>query len=168
MDTTNLASTLARLWFERAPRERRILAAGAAFLVAVVLYLLLIAPAAGGIERLRRLLPQTRAQAAALETLVAEARSLRALAPAAAPNAADSRAALDKSLQEAGLKTSHSTVLPDGDLHLSFVNVSYGRWAAWLAGAEHTLGVHTVAATVKANDTAGNADVELSLRLPRA
>jgi len=168
MDTTNFPSTLARLWSERAPRERRILGAGAAFLVAIVLYLVLIAPAARGIERLQRLLPQTRAQAAGLETLVAEARSLRALAPVAAPDAADSRAALEKSLRETGLKATHSTVLANGDLHLSFVNVSYGRWSTWLAGAEHTLGVHTVAATVKANDAAGNADIELSLRMPRA
>jgi len=163
-----LASTLVRVWSERAPRERRILACGAFFVVAIALYLLLIEPAASGIARLQRQLPQTRAQAARLETLLVEARSLRALPPVAAPDAADARSALDKTLRDAGLKSTHSTALANGDLHISFVNVAYGRWTKWLFDAEHTLGVHAVAVNVKASDTAGNADIELSVRLPRS
>lgn len=162
-----IPSTLARLWSERAPRERRILAAGAAIVAAIALYLLLIEPAASGIVRLQRQLPQTRSQAARLESLVAEARSLRNLPPVAVPDAADARSALDKSLHEAGIKSVHSNVLANGDLHLTFVNAAYGRWTTWLFTAERTLGVHAVAVSVKANDTPGNADIELSLRLPR-
>ncbi|HYB49774.1 MAG TPA: type II secretion system protein GspM [Burkholderiaceae bacterium] len=161
------AATLIRFWSERGPRERRILLLGAAFLAALMAYLLFIEPAASGIVRLQRLLPQTRAQAGRLETLVAEAKSLRAMAPAATPDAADARSAIDKSLREAGLKSTHSTVLPGGELHLSFLNVAYGPWTTWLFTAEHTLGVHALAVRVKANETPGNADIELSLRLPR-
>lgn len=162
------AATLVRFWSERAPRERRILLAGAGFLAALIAYLVLIEPAASGIVRLERLLPQTRAQAGRLETLVTEAKSLRALKPAAAPDAADARSALDKTLREAGIKSTHSTVQPGGELHMSFVNVAYGPWTTWLFTAEHTLGVHAVVVQVKANDTPGNADIELSLRLPRS
>ncbi|HXY22328.1 MAG TPA: type II secretion system protein GspM [Burkholderiaceae bacterium] len=161
-------STLSGFWSARAPRERRILLAGATFLAALILYLLLVEPAARGIVRLQRLLPQTRTQASRLETLVSEARSLRTLAPVATPVAADARSALDKSLRDAGLKSAHSTVLSNGDLHVSFVNVAYGRWTTWLFAAERTLGVHAVAVSVKASEAAGNADIELSLRLPRA
>jgi len=163
-----IASILTRFWSERAPREQRILAAGGCFVALIVLYLVLVEPAFRGIARLQRLLPQTRAQAAQLETLVVEARSLRALPPATSPDAADARSALDKSLRDAGLKSAHSTALANGDLHISFVNVAYGRWTSWLFSAEHTLGVHAVAVSAKANDTAGNADIELTLRLPRS
>jgi len=163
-----ITSTLSGFWSARAPRERQILLGGAAFVTALVLYLLLIEPAASGIVRLQRLLPQTRVQASRLESLVTEARSLRTLAPVATPEAADARSALDKSLRDAGLKSAHTTVLSNGELHLSFVNVAYGRWTTWLFAAERTLGVHAVAVSVKASDTAGNADIELSLRLPRA
>lgn len=164
----DITSTLARFWSARVPRERQILVAGAVFLAALIVYLLLIDPAASGIVRLQRALPQTRAQAARLQALVAEARSLRTMAPVATPEASDARSALDKSLREAGLKSAHSTVLSNGDLHMSFVNVAYGRWTTWLFAAEHTLGVHAIAVSVKASDIAGNADIELSLRLPRA
>ena len=164
----DIMSSLVRFWSERAPRERRILLLGAAFVAALVLFLVLVEPAVGGIVRLERLLPQTRTQAAQLEALVAEARGLRNLAPAAAPAAADARSALDKSLEEAGLKPARSTPLASGDVRINFLNVAFGRWTAWLATAERTLGVHAVAVSVKASATAGNADIELSLRLPHA
>jgi general secretion pathway protein M len=155
-------------WSERAPRERRILTLGALFLVLVALYFILVGPAVSGIDRLQRLLPQTRAQAAELEALVAEAKNLRGLPPAAAPGSADARAAISASLEAAGLQTAHSVPVANGDLHLSFLNVPFSKWATWLAAAERTLGVRTVAVTVKATATPGNTDVELSLRLPRA
>lgn len=154
-------------WSERAPRERRLLTAGAAFLLLVVFYLVLVDPAASGIRRLERLLPQTHAQAEELEALVAEAKSLRSAAPAAAPGAADARAAVASSLDAAGLKAAHTVPLANGDMRLSFVDVPFAKWASWLATAERTLGVHAVTVTAKATASPGNADVELSLHLPR-
>jgi general secretion pathway protein M len=155
-------------WSERAPRERRLLSLGALFLVLLALYFILVGPAVSGIDRLQRLLPQTRAQAAELEALVAEAKNLRGLAPAAASGSADTRAAVGTSLEAAGLPAAHNVPQGNGDLHLSFVNVPYYKWATWLATTERTLGVHAVAVSVKATATPGNTDIELSLRLPRA
>lgn len=155
-------------WSERAPRERRILTIGVAFLAVLALYFILVYPAASGVERLQRLLPQARVQAAELESLAAEAKRLRALPPAAAPGGADARGALGASLEAAGLQASHNVPLANGDVHLSFANVPFSKWATWLAGAERTLGLHTVAVTVKAAAIPGNTDIELSVRLPRA
>jgi len=163
------ALTRARqFWAERQPRERQVLAAGAAFLALLLCYLLLIDPALTGIARLQRLLPQTRAQAGELEALVGEAKRLRAQPPVAAPGAGDARAALYASLDAAGLVAARNAPLSNGDLRLSFANVPYARWATWLVGAERTLGVHAVAVSVKATATPGNTDIELSVRLPRA
>jgi len=156
-----------QFWSERAPRERRILTLGGAFLALLVLYLVFIDPAVSGVARLQRLLPQTRAQAAQLEALVAEAKDLRKIPPAAAPGAADARASVDKSLESAGLQAAHKDAAANGDLRFTFVNVPYAKWTIWLAATERTLGVHAVSVRVKANSTAGNADIELSLRLPR-
>ena len=164
----SFAKIIVQFWSERAPREQRILAIGGAVLAAIVLYLAFIEPAASGVAKLERLLPQTRAQAAQLEAMVAEAKALRSLPPAATPGSLDARSALDKSLDAAGLKPSRNVPLANGDLHLTFVNVPYSKWTTWLAASERTLGVHAVAVSAKANSTAGNADIELSLRLPRA
>lgn len=158
---------LQQFWSERAPRERRILTLGALFLALLVLYFLLIAPAANGIDRLQRLLPQTRDQAAELEALVAEAKNLRSLPPVGSAGTADARAAVGNSLQTAGLPPAHNVPAPNGDMHLSFVDVPYSKWVTWLATAEKTLGVHAVAVTVKAAAAPGNTDIELTLRLPR-
>jgi len=163
-----LAATLLQFWSERAPRERLILATGTVLLALIVLYLLLVEPAASGIRQLQRSLPQTRAQAAQLEALVAEAKSLRSLPPVAAPGAVDARSSLDKSLESAGLKAARNAPLANGDLRLTFVNVPFGKWTTWLAASERSLGVHAVAVHVKASATPGNADIELSLHVPHA
>ena len=157
-----------QFWSERAPRERRILTLGGLFLAALILYFVLIAPAVSGIDRLQRLLPQTRAQAAELEALVAEAKNLRSMPPVGAPGMADARAAVGTSLASAGLQAAHNVPAPNGDLHLSFVDIPYSKWVTWLASSEKTLGVHAVTVTVKAAATPGNTDIELTLRLPRA
>lgn len=162
------AANLVRFWSGRAPRERQILSVGGVFVALLLLYLVLLEPAASGILRLQRLLPQTRAQAAQLEALVAEAKSLRSLPPVAAPGAVDARSSLEKSLEGTGMKAGRAVPLANGDLHMSFVDVPFSKWATWLATAERTLGVRTVAVSIKANATAGNADIELSLRLPHA
>jgi len=69
----DLTQALAGFWAARATRERRLLAGGGALLAVLLFYFVFIAPAADGIGRLRILLPQTRARAAQLEAMVAEA-----------------------------------------------------------------------------------------------
>jgi general secretion pathway protein M len=168
----SLQQQIVRFWAARDARERRLLGAGATVLAGALLYLVLVAPAADGVQRLQRLLPQTRTRAAELDALVAEARSLRSLPQAATLAPADARSALDKSLDLAGLKASKGDPLGNGDLRLRFAAVPYGKWSAWLAQAEHTLGVHAVAVRVQASGgtppVPGNADIELTLHLPRA
>jgi general secretion pathway protein M len=161
-------STLNAFWAERAPRERRILVVAGALIALVVIYLLFIEPAASGVARLQRSLPQARGQSAQLDALLAEARSLRKAPAAATPAAADARSTLVKSLEAAGMAPARNDPLPNGDMRLNFTNVPYAKWTTWLATTEQTLGVHTVAVHLKSSGTPGNADIELSLRLPRA
>jgi len=158
---------LLQFWAERSPREKSILAAGAAVIVAALLYLLTIEPAVTGITRLERGLPQARAQAAKLDALLAEVKSLRSRAQVATLSPQESRAAVEKSLASAGLKAARVVPLSDGDLQLTFANVPYAAWSVWLASVERELGGRASSVTATATGTPGNVDVELALRLAR-
>lgn len=155
-------------WAERVPRERAILLAGGAALLAVVVFLLLVEPAYTGIGRLQRSLPQQRAGAAELEALLSEVKAMRARPQVASVSAADVRASVDASLARAGIKAARIVPLSDGDMQLTFSDVPFANWAPWLAGIERELGARATSVTVNARDkTPGNVDVELSLRLAR-
>lgn len=167
--------TLNEFWAARATRERRFLSAGAVLLALALFYAVLIAPALDGIASLQRQLPVARARAARLEALIAEAKALRSQPQVATVSPGEARAALDKSLEAAGLKAAHTESLPNGDLRVTFVDVPYGKWTGWLANSERTMGVRTVAAQVKAKGgagpgtaSAGHTDIELTLHLLRA
>ncbi|HEX7157040.1 MAG TPA: type II secretion system protein GspM [Burkholderiaceae bacterium] len=152
-------------WSRRAPREKLALSVAAAVAVAAIAYESLIAPAAAGVDRLRRSLPATRAQSARLEAMLSDARILQAKPPAARASAQDGRAFVERSLAAAGLKATRIVPLSNGDLQLTFGNVPYATWSAWLAQTERDLGARAAAVSASATSTPGNTDIELSLRL---
>lgn len=155
-------------WAERVPRERAILLAGGAALLAVLVFLLLIEPAYTSIGRLERSLPQQRAGAAELDSLLSEVKTMRARPQVASVSSGDVRAAVDASLTRAGFKAARIVPLSDGDLQLTFSDVPFGSWAPWLAGIERELGARATSVNIAARDkTPGNVDVELALRLAR-
>ena len=155
-------------WAERLPRERALLLAGAAAVIAVLVFLLLIEPAYKSIGRLERSLPQQRAGEAELKSLLNEVKTMRTRPQVASVSAGDVRAAVDASLGRAGIKAARIVPLSDGDLQLTFSDVPYSSWAPWLAGIERELGARATSVTVTARDkTPGNVDVELALRLAR-
>ena len=156
-----------QFWAERSPREKSILLMGCAIVLAALVYLLTIEPAMSGITRLERGLPQTRAQAAKLDALLAEVKNLRTRAQVATLSPQETRAAVEKSLASAGLKATRVVPLSDGDLQLTFANVPYASWAIWLASVERELGGRAMSVTANATATPGNVDVELALRLAR-
>lgn len=158
---------LLRFWSERAPREKAILAAGAAVVLAALLYLLLIDPAASGIQRLTRTLPGLRAQAAQLQSLLAEASALKGRPQAASIPAAQLRTTLDQSLAKAGLKATRIHALSDTEYQISFAGVPYAGWTSWLAESERTLGARAVSVNATRANDAGTADIELVLRIVR-
>ena len=158
---------LRNFWSQRAPRERLALGTAGAIVLCAAVFLLLIEPAAVGIPRLERSLPATRTQAEQLDRLLAEIAGLKARPQSAVLPAAESRAALERSLEAVGLKPSRIVPLADGDLQITFANVPYAAWSTWLAGAERELGAKAGLVTVRATGTPGAADVEMSLRLAR-
>jgi general secretion pathway protein M len=158
---------LLRWWSERAPREKAILAGGGAVTIAVLIYLLLVEPAWSGIRLLERNLPGVRTQAAQLQGQLAEVGALKARAQVATISATEARSVLEKSIAAAGLKATRVQPLSEGDLQLSFTNVPYAGWSAWLANTERTLGARAISVNATRATAAGNADIELVLRLAR-
>ena len=159
---------LKQFWTERAPRERAILGFGAGVVLIAVLYLMLIEPAWTGIGRLERSLPQQRSLAAELDALLGEVRGLKSQPQVATVSPSEVRGAIETSLTRAGMKATRIVPLSDGDIQLTFANVPYGTWAAWLAGIERELGARTTSVVITGKDaTPGNVDAELALRLAR-
>lgn len=154
-------------WIERVPREKMILALLALLVGVALIFVMLIEPAATGITRLERGLPQARTQAAQLDALLAEVKSLKSKAQVATVSAQEARGAIEKSLAAAGLKATRIVPLSDGDIQLTFTNVSYANWATWLATTERELGARTTSVVAVGHATLGNVDVELALRLAR-
>lgn len=158
---------LKAFWMERAPREKAVLSVLALVVAAALVFLILVEPALTGIARLERGLPQSRAQAAQLEALLSEVKSLKARAQVATVSAQEARGAIEKSLAAAGLKAARIVPLSDGDIQLTFANVPFATWARWLATTESELGARTTSVVVNGQATVGNVDVELALRLAR-
>lgn len=154
-------------WNQRAPREKAVLIALAVVVLAAVLYLVLIEPAATGIKRLERGLPQTRSQAAQLDALLGEVKTLKARPQVATVSPTEARGAIDKSLAAAGLKAARIVPLSDGDLQITLSNVPFASWVVWLAGIERELGARAISVNANSTGTPGQVDVELALRLAR-
>lgn len=159
--------SLKAFWNERAPRERAVLGLAGFVIVVALILTVLLEPALKGIQRLERGLPNTRAQAAQLDALLSEVQSLKAKAQVARVSAQEARAAMETSLSAAGLKATRVTPLSDTDIQLSFKDVPYAAWATWLATTEKQLGARTISVVANGNETPGNANIEVALRLAR-
>jgi general secretion pathway protein M len=160
-------NALAEFWAQRAPREKLALAAAAAVVALAAIYLLLVEPAATGIARLERTLPAMRAQAEQLDRLLAEVAGLKSRPQPAVLPPAEAKAALERSLQAAGLQAARIVPLSEGDLQIAFANVPYAAWTTWLAGVERELGARATSVAARATGTPGAADIEVTLRLAR-
>ncbi len=146
-------------WSERTPRERMILLVGGGLLLAAVLWLLLIEPALDGRARWQKDLPALRADYAQMQALAQQASS--APPPSAAPRA--DRAAVDKSLNDAGLKP-QSLNVGDELVRAVFTDVSFSALSEWLQRAQRESRLVVSEASVTARDRVDRVDASVSLR----
>ena len=121
-----------RVWWQGlAKRERMLVAAAAAFVLAALVYLLAVEPAWKTRVRLSAELPRLRAQAAEVAALAEEARQLgkRGTAPASAGAA---RTALEQSLAATRFREARVTALDERRLAVSVKAAAVAPWLAWL------------------------------------
>ncbi|GMV02105.1 MAG: hypothetical protein AMXMBFR52_17610 [Burkholderiales bacterium] len=158
---------LLQRWQMLTPRERRILATGAALLAVALLWLVLFEPAWNARRRLQAELPAMRVQLAEVEQLAGDARLLGAVPVAGdAPQAV--KVQLEQSIEAAGLKPGLAQFTLTGNLfELRFKSVPHAMWLAWLEAAARETRLRVIAASITRETGVGVISARLALELPR-
>jgi general secretion pathway protein M len=130
-----------RRWSRLAPRERRLVSICGAVIGIALIYLVLIEPAWTIYRRLQVQLPLLRTQAATVDALTREARSLQRVS-SGKMTPAETRVALADSLRQAGLVGTLEDIPPtpdtaaaDGGIQVSVEQVSASTLLQWLQSA---------------------------------
>jgi general secretion pathway protein M len=150
-----------RLWRERSPRERIILAIGAGMLLLAAVFLLLIEPALEGRSRWQRELPQVRAEHATMQAL-AKQFSVAPTTAATPASVSIDRAALERSLNDAGIKPA-SLELSNGQLQARWNDVSFSALMRWLQHMQAEQGWSVQAASISARERIDRVDATVAL-----
>ncbi len=127
-----MIEALIQNWRALAPRERAMLAFALAVVVLAIVYAVLFEPAWNARRALAQELPALRAQVAQMASLVDEAKQLRG-APQSADTPHATRAALESSIQAAGMQPGLTKLELSGELFdLRFASVAHAVWLDWL------------------------------------
>lgn len=164
MRLQNFKDTFLTFWEEREARERKIIAAGAAALGLVLLYLVGIAPAYTGTTRLEKDLPQLRQQALSLQALAQEARALAANAPP--PATMSTRESVEAALTRKGMKA-QSLIVTSEQVRLQLNNVSFSAILEWLDEMQKSARLSVLESSFTAQAQTDIVNVTLSLRQPK-
>ena len=164
MKLADVQQVLLPLWRERSLRERAVLAALAALVLALLGYALLWQPAMDNVERLQQELPLMRSEWARMQAMAAELAASRSRTATVVPTGADLQAALQQSLQEMGLSAQKLTARPDGRITLEWHDAPFSRMADWLDQARQKWRVRVVEGHVERTLHPGDVNARLVLR----
>ncbi len=155
-------------WRSLAPREQYLLAAGAAVVLALVVFLGVIEPMAKTRAQREMALEQSRALAQRLVMIGAEVRASqgRGLVPAA--RSTSLLAALDQSIKQSTIGKPWTRLQPDGDKQAKvwFDSVPFDALAKWLFDLESRYGVLTQTVDIERDAAAGTVTAQLTLVRP--
>ncbi|KAG8148908.1 type II secretion system protein GspM [Burkholderia catarinensis] len=151
-------------WLDgRSPRERALLAAGGAAMLAALVYNVLWEPAYTGRTRIAASLPALRGQVAGADAQLAEARRLRPAAAIRAPTGAALRDALAAALAQSGIAKAQVAVLGEG-IQVDAKGVPFAAWMDWLDRMRQTHHVRVVSAHASADGKPGVTTVSAMLQ----
>lgn len=158
---SQLKDQLALYWLARTEQERKYLAAGGVAVVATLVYMLFMAPALAGREKLRAQLPQLREESAKMQALAQEAGELaRQPAPQVAPM---SRESLTASLASRSI-TPASLVVSGDFAKVQLNGVSFAAMYGWLDAQRRENRIVAEDVGVTAGSPVGQVDAVLTLR----
>lgn len=152
--------SLGDAWRQRSPHERRILAAVAIAVAAILLATFAWLPLERQRARLAAELPKLRGSIAALERDAAEVKRLRALPPAP-PRGASPLAAL--ATDAGGLPGARITVMDERRVRVSGGDVGFASLLEWLRAAQATHGMRVESAQLEALAAPGRVRAEIVL-----
>lgn len=160
----SITPAFGRFWQARNDRERRILSLGALLLLLMLFWLLLIEPALEARARLRQDLPELRKQLAQMRAISAVIGNLSARETiASAASTEISRAAIERSLNDKGLKAQNLSI-SDDRLMVNFTDVSFATLAEWLQQSQSSSQLVVSDASVSARERLGHVDARLTLQ----
>jgi general secretion pathway protein M len=149
------------LWRARAPRERAVLATGAAVIAIMLAVALVWLPLERARVRLEREVPELRASVAELQRDAEEAKRLRSMAPVATQSATPlATLAAGAVAAPPGARL----VLADaGHLRLTGADVAFTQLLEWLASQAGNQGLRVESAHVEALAAPGRVRVDITL-----
>jgi type II secretory pathway component PulM len=154
-----------KFWRERTAREQRLLSAGSAVLLLIVLLLGLIEPALEGRQDWQGALPQLRAERAQMQSFAEQLGS--AASPAARESRPIDRATLERSLTDAGIKPA-SLELSNGLIRARWNDVSFSALNRWLLQMQREQALSVIEANISARERVDRVDATVSLRSLRS
>jgi general secretion pathway protein M len=156
-----LKDQLSLYWLARTEQERKYLAVGGIVVLAALVYMLFMAPALNGREKLRAQLPQLREEAAKMQALALEAGELaRQPAPQVTPM---TRETLSASLASRSI-TPTSLVVSGDFAKLQLNGVAFAAVYSWLDAQRRENRILAEDVAVTAGAPAGQVDAVLTLR----
>jgi general secretion pathway protein M len=152
-------------WRRLAPRERRLIAAGAALVAAVATYLLVLGPFTRSLAKLRLEVPQARAQLATMREQANLVEHLRRGSSARAP-ATKLPALAEQTAETHGLRGMITRIETEGTngLRVALEGAPFNPMVAWLAELQQRSGLRVETAAIESHDTAGAVTARLLLR----
>ncbi|NDC08040.1 MAG: hypothetical protein EBZ75_01670 [Oxalobacteraceae bacterium] len=154
-----------KFWRERTAREQRLLSAGSAVLLLIVLLLGLIEPALEGRQAWQGALPQLRAERAQMQSFAEQLGS--GASPAARESRPIDRATLERSLTDAGIKPA-SLELSNGLIRARWSDVSFSALNRWLLQMQREQALSVIEANISARERVDRVDATVSLRSLRS
>jgi general secretion pathway protein M len=159
--SAQLRESFDAFWEERTLSERRMLTLCALFVGAVLVYLILFAPALKGRVEAEKNLPQLHQEAAQMQALLAEAKQYASqAAPSITPMTKDS---LEAMLTQRGLPPATIAVTSDfAKVQLS--NIPFATLASWLGEVQKIHRISVLDANIVPQATLGNVNATLTLK----
>ncbi len=159
-----MKTQLVQTWRARSPRERFVLAAGAAFLALALGYAYAWLPVQRDLAQLRGALPQLRVQAEQVQRDAEAVARLRAR-PAATLHGGSVTAVVEQRAVAAGLREHIATLVPQdaGRVRVTLPRVGFDAWLAWIGDLQAAHGVRVESAHIESNGEAGMVRIEAVL-----
>ncbi|BCO31810.1 hypothetical protein TspCOW1_19130 [Thiohalobacter sp. COW1] len=161
-----------KAWFlSLAPRERAIVAAGAAVLLLLVLWLWLWEPLAQRVEELEQGVAVQEEDLAWMQQAAAEITQLRRSGGAGGAGGLQGRSLLtvvDQATRTAGLNTGLKRIEPEGQarVRVQFEQIAFDDFMRWLDGLQRQYGVFTQTITIEREEAPGRVNIRLTLDAP--
>ncbi|HLW74253.1 MAG TPA: type II secretion system protein M [Gammaproteobacteria bacterium] len=149
-------------------RERLVLAIGAAFVVVMLVYAVLLRPYFSSLHALKDDIERQQTQLVSMRQLSVQIQAMRGQQPSSLPRDQSLLAVVDRSASEAGFGTALKQVQTnsDGTVHLQLQAASFDKLMRWLGDLHRQYGISVQQLIAQRGTGPGSVDANLTLQAP--